>query len=175
MAKYDNINKSLTSYAKLMNYKELISSEEDKLDTIIITAKISDMFNNNSVDYIITPTKVKSNNIILNDDKFRYIKNLTTETLSCNRYSIKFLCDGIRKPEFHLSSLSRFDDNEIHIFTIFKNEKYVILFDKIYLDTKHNLQFDITDAIITKTGIELQFDFMNWGYNTSDLEYRSKS
>ena len=166
------INNSLVSYAKLLKYDNLKPLEEDKLDTIYLTAKIGDLFNNSNVDYIVTPVKVKSNKIILNDDKFKYIKEVSTETLSCNRFSIKFLCDMLNKPEFHLSSLSKDDDTETYIFTVLKHKKRnIILFDKSFLDTKHNLRFKITESVITQTGVEVQFDYMNWSYEMTDFEY----
>jgi len=160
------INKSFITYANLLKYDQLEPSEDDKFDIITITSKISDLFNNNTVDYIVSPVKIKSNKIIVNPDKFRYIRNLTIETLSCNRYSINFLCD-MCKPEFHLSSLSKSDDRETNIFTIFKRKKHsVILFDRSYLNTKHNLRFNITETVITQSGVEIHFDYMNWKYDT---------
>ena len=53
------INKSFISYANLLKYDQLEPSEDDKFDIITITCKISDLFNNNTVDYIVNAVKIK--------------------------------------------------------------------------------------------------------------------
>lgn len=153
----------------IRDYDDLTSSKNtgnDKLDVILIIERIGDLFDNNGVDFIINPIKIKSTEIIIDDDKFQYIKNLQTENRSCNYFCINFTCDGFYKTQFHVSSLSKYDDSETHIFTILKHRnRNIIIFDKYVLATKHDLRFNVTDMIITQTGVGLQFDYSNLKYD----------
>jgi len=160
----ENIDKSFQRYSVLMGYDKFVY---DKLDIIMLIAQIDDSFKNKNVDFVVNriKKKQKSKKILIDHDVHYYLKKVSVDTFSNNICSIQLENVKAKQKKFHLTSLSKEDDSENNIFTLFKDDTdYVLLFDKEFTKTEKNIKFFVVLEQYDG-GIEIRFDYMNWEYD----------
>ena len=158
----------LEKYAKLIDLSNCRQDKYDKLDVNMSLEILYDKLCKTNINLIISEIKNKNYRLVVKE-VYKYIKSIEFECLSNNVYYIK-IPTLFNKIIFHVSSLNKDDDSEIHYFTVYmKNNKTYIMFYGINLNLDKDIIFKVSRMTYINNEIEIYFNFMNWKINEKYL------